>query len=101
MISGMGIASLQHDREPAVGVDPVHGLAGRKIEYVRAAAETIEARRRAGVGILEAPPTREPEHGGAALDELDDVFGIPGGIVAYPALRTAMFGLDRQQEAIR
>src|SRR5690606_35007352 len=97
----MGIASLQHFREPAVGVDPVHGLAGRKIEYVCAAAETIEARLRAGVGILEAPSALEPQRRGAALDELDNVLGITGGIVAYPELRTAMFGLDRQQEAIR
>ena len=42
MISGIGIASLQHGGKPAVGIDPVHRFAGGEIEDMRAAAEPVD-----------------------------------------------------------
>ena len=41
------------------------------------------------------------ELGGAAFDELDDVLGIAGDVIAHPELRAAMFWLDGEQEAVR
>jgi hypothetical protein len=85
--------------EPAIGVDPVHGLAGGEVEDMGAAAEPVEPRPRAGVGVLEAPSSGEAELGGAALHELDEALGIAGHVVAHPELAAAMLRLDREEEA--
>src|SRR5204862_1513529 len=85
--------------EPAIGVDPVHGLAGGEVEDMRAAAEAIEPGLRAGVGVLEAPSAREVELGGAAFHELDETLGIAGHVVTHPELAAAMLRLDREEEA--
>jgi hypothetical protein len=59
-----------------------------------AAAEPVEARPRAGVGVLKAPSAGEAEFGGAALHELDEAFGIASHVIAHPELAAAMLRLD-------
>lgn len=66
---------------------------------MRAAAERIDTGPRTGIGVLKAPPPCQCERRRAAFDELDNVFRIPGGIVAYPEAGAAMFGHDREIEA--
>jgi hypothetical protein len=44
MTSLIGIASLQYGGKPAIGIDPVHRLAGGEIEDVRPAAEPVDPR---------------------------------------------------------
>ena len=63
-------ASCEGARQPAIGVDPGDRLAGVEIEHMRAAAEGVDARPRAGVRLLEAPAAGKTESLGAALDEL-------------------------------
>src|SRR6266436_9111871 len=81
--------------QPAVCVDPSNRPAGGEIEYVRAAAEGIDARFRAGVGPLEAPAAPEAEGFGAALHEDDHLRGISGDFVAHPEFCAALVRVNR------
>src|SRR5690606_18658746 len=74
---------------------------GGQVKNMCTSAEAVDARLRAGVGVLKAPAAGETECCGAAFDELDDVLGISGDVIAHPELCAAMFGLDREEEAVR
>ena len=95
------IPSVQNGGEPAVGVGPSDRLAGREIEHMGAAAETVETRFRAGVGVLKAPAAGEAEFGGATLHELDQTLRIARDVIAQPEFRAAMLRLDRQQKPLK
>ncbi|CAH1666985.1 hypothetical protein CHELA40_12920 [Chelatococcus asaccharovorans] len=98
-ISGIGVASGQTIRQPAVGIDPGDSLAGGEVEDMRAPAEDAGPGTRRGVGVLKAPSAGEAEGGGAAIDEPDDVLGVAGRTVAYPERVAPELGLNREQEA--
>src|SRR5487761_1194232 len=66
---------------------------------MRAAAEGVDARPRAGVGPLETPAAGQAESLRAALNENDHLLRLAGLLVADPQRRAAVLRLDRQQEA--
>jgi hypothetical protein len=65
---------------------------------MRAAAEGVDARTRAGVRPLETPAPGEAEFIGAAEREVDDGLRIAGDAIVNPELCPAMLGLDGQEE---
>src|SRR5260370_3845968 len=85
--------------QPAVCVDPCHGPAGGKIEYVGAAPECIDAPFRADVGRLEAPAAGAAEGFGAALHEDDHLQRISSAFVAHPEFRAVLVRVNRHQKA--
>jgi hypothetical protein len=50
--SAVIIASVYDPGEPAIGISPCDRFAGGKVDDMRATAEAVEARLRAGVGVL-------------------------------------------------
>src|SRR3546814_1100066 len=62
----IGVASIEHGGEPTIGIEPIDGFAGGQIKDVQAAAEGVDARLRAGVGVLEPP---QAEIGSASCRE--------------------------------
>src|SRR5882672_6507303 len=85
--------------EPAVCADPSNGRARGEIEYMCAAAESIDAPLGAGVGPLEAPAARQAEGFGAALHEDDHLQGISGDFVAHPEFCAALVRVNRYPNA--
>src|SRR5258708_10614928 len=85
--------------QPVVCADPCNGPAGGQIEYVCAAAESIDAPLRAGVGPLEAPAAREAEGFGAALPEDDHLQELSGDFVAHPEFCAALVRVNRHLKA--
>jgi len=65
-----------------------------------AAAEAVDARLRAGVGILKPPAAGQSEFRGATLHKLNQALRVAGDVNAHPEFRAAMLGLDRQEETV-
>ena len=84
MISGIGIISFQGAAQPLVGAGPADALARAEVDHMRAAAEGIEARLRAGVGVFEAPKAFEIEFLRAEQDKLDHPLRVSRSVVVNP-----------------
>ena len=76
---GIGCAPAEahpHAAQPLVGAGPADALARAEVDRMRAAAEGIQARLRAGVGVFEAPKAFEIEFLRAEQDKRDHALRV-------------------------